>query len=224
MPEKGYALGPSSALLDVWSRRLLRTARRGRHATKHFHQQGHPVIASFEPGERWAWCYVDQAELPVPVRFIPVLAADVDKESLQEETWPSTTGRRSHSPRSMRPRSRPRELRVADEDRAGQTLFRCGDRDAKFFIVKSGQVEIRRDRRCRGSSSFTSAVPRRGSNQLTGRPAVVIALAQTDCEVYPVSPEALRNVLNRCPDLATSSRRSSRGYSLANRRELYRPV
>ena len=27
--------------------------------------------------------------------------------------------------------------------RAGQTLFRCGDRDAKFFIVKSGQVEIR---------------------------------------------------------------------------------
>ena len=27
--------------------------------------------------------------------------------------------------------------------RAGQTLFRCGDRDAKFFIIKSGQVEIR---------------------------------------------------------------------------------
>ena len=45
----------------------------GRHATKHFHQEGHPVVASFEPGERWAWCYVDQAELPVPVRFIPYL-------------------------------------------------------------------------------------------------------------------------------------------------------
>ncbi len=27
--------------------------------------------------------------------------------------------------------------------RAGQALFRCGDRDAKFFIIKSGQVEIR---------------------------------------------------------------------------------
>jgi len=45
----------------------------GRHATKHFHQEGHPVVASFEPGERWAWCYVDQAELPVPARFIPNL-------------------------------------------------------------------------------------------------------------------------------------------------------
>jgi len=37
-----------------------------RHATKHFHQVGHPVIASFEPDERWAWCYVDAADLPVP--------------------------------------------------------------------------------------------------------------------------------------------------------------
>ena len=38
----------------------------GRHATKHFHRAGHPVVASFEPGERWAWCYVDETELPVP--------------------------------------------------------------------------------------------------------------------------------------------------------------
>jgi uncharacterized UBP type Zn finger protein len=41
----------------------------GRHATKHFHQSGHPVVASFEPGERWAWCYIDQMELPVPESF-----------------------------------------------------------------------------------------------------------------------------------------------------------
>jgi uncharacterized UBP type Zn finger protein len=39
----------------------------GRHATRHFHQTGHPVVASFEPGERWAWCYVDEMELPVPI-------------------------------------------------------------------------------------------------------------------------------------------------------------
>ncbi len=45
----------------------------GRHATKHFHHSGDPVIASFEPGERWAWCYVDQAELKVPERFAPYL-------------------------------------------------------------------------------------------------------------------------------------------------------
>jgi uncharacterized UBP type Zn finger protein len=34
-----------------------------KHATAHFHAAGHPVIRSFEPGETWRWCYVDQ--LPV---------------------------------------------------------------------------------------------------------------------------------------------------------------
>jgi phosphoenolpyruvate-protein phosphotransferase len=31
----------------------------GRHATRHAHATSHPVIASYEPGERWAWCYAD---------------------------------------------------------------------------------------------------------------------------------------------------------------------
>jgi uncharacterized UBP type Zn finger protein len=31
-----------------------------KHATKHFHQTKHPVMQSFEPGENWKWCYVDE--------------------------------------------------------------------------------------------------------------------------------------------------------------------
>ena len=31
-----------------------------KHATKHFHRIKHPVIRSFEPGENWRWCYVDE--------------------------------------------------------------------------------------------------------------------------------------------------------------------
>jgi len=38
------------------------------HATKHFARTTHPGMASFEPGERWAWCYVDQMDLEVPAR------------------------------------------------------------------------------------------------------------------------------------------------------------
>jgi hypothetical protein len=30
-----------------------------RHATKHFHGVGHPMIQSFETGEDWGYCYVD---------------------------------------------------------------------------------------------------------------------------------------------------------------------
>ncbi|GAA1659619.1 Na+/H+ antiporter [Kribbella alba] len=31
-----------------------------RHATKHFESEGHPVMRSFEPGEEWRWCFVDE--------------------------------------------------------------------------------------------------------------------------------------------------------------------
>lgn len=32
----------------------------GHHATNHFLAVGHPIIRSFEPGEDWLWCYVDE--------------------------------------------------------------------------------------------------------------------------------------------------------------------
>ncbi len=31
-----------------------------RHASHHHHDEGHPVVRSFEPGEAWRWCYVDE--------------------------------------------------------------------------------------------------------------------------------------------------------------------
>jgi thioredoxin reductase (NADPH) len=32
---------------------------RNKHATRHFHATKHPVVKAFEPGEDWAWCYLD---------------------------------------------------------------------------------------------------------------------------------------------------------------------
>ena len=32
---------------------------KNKHATAHFHATGHPIIRSFEPGEDWYYCYVD---------------------------------------------------------------------------------------------------------------------------------------------------------------------
>jgi hypothetical protein len=34
-----------------------------RHATRHFHATGHPIVTSAEPGETWVWCYADNAVL-----------------------------------------------------------------------------------------------------------------------------------------------------------------
>lgn len=37
-----------------------------RHATAHYHERGHPLIRSLEPGEDWSWCYVDEVGMVIP--------------------------------------------------------------------------------------------------------------------------------------------------------------
>src|SRR5256712_9288456 len=85
--------------------------------------------------------------------------------------------------------------------RDGQTLFSVGDRDFKFFIVKSGEVEIVDHS---GDGPKAVSVPRKGQftgyvSHLTGNPAVVSAVARGDTEVYEVSGDILRKILNQCP-------------------------
>jgi K+:H+ antiporter len=36
---------------------------KNKHATRHAHDTNHPIIKSLEPGEDWAWCYVDNITL-----------------------------------------------------------------------------------------------------------------------------------------------------------------
>lgn len=33
---------------------------RYKHATAHYGETSHPVIRSFQPGEDWRWCFVDE--------------------------------------------------------------------------------------------------------------------------------------------------------------------
>jgi uncharacterized UBP type Zn finger protein len=37
-----------------------------RHATAHANATRHPLIRSLEPGEEWAWCYIDRVAMLVP--------------------------------------------------------------------------------------------------------------------------------------------------------------
>ena len=34
-----------------------------RHARKHANTSAHPIVQSFEPGEDWRWCFVDDIEV-----------------------------------------------------------------------------------------------------------------------------------------------------------------
>jgi uncharacterized UBP type Zn finger protein len=37
----------------------------GKHATAHYHAEGHPLVQSYEPGESWWWCYPDNVAFEV---------------------------------------------------------------------------------------------------------------------------------------------------------------
>ena len=40
---------------------------KNKHASRHAGVAGHPLVRSVEPGEDWAWCYVDEVFMePVP--------------------------------------------------------------------------------------------------------------------------------------------------------------
>ena len=82
--------------------------------------------------------------------------------------------------------------------RAGTKLFEVGARECKFLVVKSGEIEIvdesedpPRTVTVHGPGEFTGDVA-----ELTGTPALVSAIARTDCEVYHVSADGLRQIIN----------------------------
>jgi thioredoxin reductase (NADPH) len=88
--------------------------------------------------------------------------------------------------------------------RAGEALFRAGDRDSKFYVVKSGKIDIvdvtgdqPKTIRVLGPGGFTGDV-----GHLTGSPKLVSAIAQSDCEVYEISETTLRQILNQDPQLS----------------------
>jgi thioredoxin reductase (NADPH) len=88
--------------------------------------------------------------------------------------------------------------------RDGQPLFAVGERNMNFFVVKSGEVEIVD---YSGDEPKTITVHRPGEftgdiSHLTGLPAVVSGIARGDCEVYEITGDALRQVLNQCPSIS----------------------
>ncbi len=36
---------------------------KNKHATAHYRKTEHPLIQSFEPSEKWVWCYVDEVTM-----------------------------------------------------------------------------------------------------------------------------------------------------------------
>lgn len=86
----------------------------------------------------------------------------------------------------------------------GEKLFAQGERDFKFFVVKSGEVEIV-DHSSGRDEIVTIHEPREFTgdvDMLAGRPVLVSAIARTPCEAYEISAGDLRRILNEMPQLS----------------------
>jgi uncharacterized UBP type Zn finger protein len=44
---------------------------KNRHARRHSHETGHPIIQSYQPGETWRYCFVDRVQVPDGKPFPP---------------------------------------------------------------------------------------------------------------------------------------------------------
>jgi thioredoxin reductase (NADPH) len=86
----------------------------------------------------------------------------------------------------------------------GEVLIAVRDRGVKFYVVNAGQIEIID---YSGDEPKTITVHNKGQftgdiSHLTGTPAIFSAVARGgNCEVFEISGEALRHVLNQCPGL-----------------------
>lgn len=89
------------------------------------------------------------------------------------------------------------ELAARKTFQAGQILFKAGESGFKFFVVRSGEVEIventdgeRKTLTIHEPGEFTGDV-----DMLTGRPSIVTAQAKGKCEVYEIAADDLRRIL-----------------------------
>lgn len=94
-------------------------------------------------------------------------------------------------------------LTVLKQYKAGERLFRVGDCDCNFFVVKSGEIEVIDES---GDTSHVIAVLHPGEftgeiAQMAGSPSLVEAVARRDSDVYELSPDAFRQLLNHHPEL-----------------------
>ena len=85
----------------------------------------------------------------------------------------------------------------------GEKLFEAGKSYLKFFVVKSGKVEIYENSNDRKKTvivheekEFTGDV-----NLLSDKPSLVTAIARDSCQVYEISIENFKKIINEIPDI-----------------------
>jgi thioredoxin reductase (NADPH) len=93
------------------------------------------------------------------------------------------------------------KVAMSREFQAGEMLLAAGECELRFFVIKNGEVAI-----VDPSSENQEPITVLGAGQFTGdvellggRPSAVSAIARTNCEVYEISADDLKRILNDFP-------------------------
>ena len=85
-----------------------------------------------------------------------------------------------------------------------EILFEAGESTLKFFVIKTGKVEICEDFNNRKKTvivheprEFTGDI-----NMLSERPSLVTAVAKGNCQVYEISADVFKQIVNEIPQLS----------------------
>jgi thioredoxin reductase (NADPH) len=85
----------------------------------------------------------------------------------------------------------------------GEALFRAGDRNPRFYVVKAGRIAIVDESGDspkliveHGPGAFAGDV-----SLITGRPAIVSGYARGETDVIEVTPDALKQLINHDPEV-----------------------
>jgi hypothetical protein len=117
-----------------------------RHATAHYHATGHPIVRSFEPGEDWRWCYVDEEEMTSSCTTAVLVAAAL-KASKKARRSPTRQHRaRRACRRRPSPPSKSRhqlcDIGRRPEHSGGARLFLAGETTLFLFSYLGGYSYI----------------------------------------------------------------------------------
>ncbi len=87
--------------------------------------------------------------------------------------------------------------------RDGELLFQAGARDYKFFVVERGAVEIVEHSSGEPKTVTLHKVHAFGGDVslVTGRPALISAVARGDTEVFEIAPSDIRRIMGERPAL-----------------------
>jgi thioredoxin reductase (NADPH) len=87
--------------------------------------------------------------------------------------------------------------------RDGEQLFKAGDREYKFFVVERGAVEILEHSSGEPKTVTLHKVHEFGGDVslVSGRPALVSAVARGDTEVFEIAPEDIGRIMGERPAL-----------------------